>query len=425
MPIPRSSLTIVLGLLLAARSPVAQVPSAPDTLTLDALYEQVRRTNPSLPAADASARAVRARAASAGVLADPQLQVGWMNYMLPSLAPMPTLGMTQLQVMQMIPVAGQLGIARDVADAKASAMGSRADAAWWEVRMRAAELFHMLYQTEGRLGVMRETLQLLADIRRSAEAMYRVGDGRQTDVLRAQVEIARMAEDTLTMHAEAEGIRARLNALLDRHPDSPVGAPRLVAVPHGPPTVERLVARAAESRPMIAAAAAETEAAERMSVLARRELYPDLQLGVQFGQREGERMGSLMIGASLPLFARRRQYREREAADAMRAMAAAEETMVRAETFGAIGVARAELERARRLQLLYRTTILPQAEATVASARAAYRGGQVDFMTLLESQMAVNAFRQELLTLQADEGRAWAELEMLVGTELTREGSTP
>jgi outer membrane protein TolC len=62
--------------------------------------------------------------------------------------------------------------------------------------------------------------------------------------------------------------------------------------------------------------------------------------------------------------------------------------------------------------------VLPQAEATVASALSAYRVGQVDFMTLLDDRMTVNKYREELATLEADEGKAWAELEMLTGHEL-------
>ena len=37
-------------------------------------------------------------------------------------------------------------------------------------------------------------------------------------------------------------------------------------------------------------------------------------------------------------------------------------------------------------------------------------------MTLLESQMALIAARQELVRLDAETGKAWAELEMLTAT---------
>jgi hypothetical protein len=39
-------------------------------------------------------------------------------------------------------------------------------------------------------------------------------------------------------------------------------------------------------------------------------------------------------------------------------------------------------------------------------------------MTLLDDRMSVNTYRQELSTLEADEGKAWAELEMLTGRAL-------
>jgi outer membrane protein, heavy metal efflux system len=108
----------------------------------------------------------------------------------------------------------------------------------------------------------------------------------------------------------------------------------------------------------------------------------------------------------------------REEAAAMKQMAEADLAAMRAETRGKIGEAYANLRRARNLAQLYRTTVLPQAEATVASALSAYRVGQVDFMTLLDDRMTVNKYLKELYGLDADQGKAWAELEMLIGHEL-------
>ena len=76
------------------------------------------------------------------------------------------------------------------------------------------------------------------------------------------------------------------------------------------------------------------------------------------------------------------------------------------------------LERARNLAALYTSTIIPQAEAAIASALAAYRVGNVDFMTLLDGRMTLNKYKQELSGLEAEQGKAWAELEMLLGRSL-------
>jgi outer membrane protein TolC len=224
---------------------------------------------------------------------------------------------------------------------------------------------------------------------------------------------------------------ARLNALLNRDVVATIGTPVLPVFPDSLPLQTWLDSIASANRPMIRAGLEDVKAADATAALARKELIPDLQLGLQYGNgsssmtdaagmtsTKSERMGSLMIGVSLPIFARDRQFQMRTEADAMKAMALADVAGMRAETRGKIGEAYADLNRARSLGRLYRTTVLPQAEATVTSALSAYRVGKVDFMTLLDDRMTVNKYRQELATLEADEGKAWAELEMLTGREL-------
>jgi cobalt-zinc-cadmium efflux system outer membrane protein len=416
---------IAVAPLAAQRSAAPGVAATSDSsapLALGAVYRELARASPRIAAARALARAADARVASAGLPPDPQLQFGFMNYSLPGLRPMPVTGMTQLSLMQMLPVAGQLGLASRAAAARAGAARERADDAAWDVRAQGAMAFYDLYRVDRSLAVARATLRLLRDIEGTAQAMYRVGEGRQADVLRAQVEIARMTEDTLRMQAMREASAATLNALLDRDANATVPPPRLPAFPARVPTLDSIVALGAAERPMVQAAARELDAASAGERLARREIWPDLAVGLQYGQRRGdmgtERMGSLMLGASIPIFAKARQLRMREEAAAMRQMAAADLAAMRADTRGRIATAYADLQRARRLQTLYRGTVLPQAEATVASAMSAYRVGGVDFMTLLDDQMTVNRYRQELAALEADEGTAWAELEMLVGRSL-------
>lgn len=421
--------------LASARTAAAQAPSEAsrqDRVLLGDLYAQVRRINPRSAAARSLTLAAEARVAGATRPPDPQFQLGFMNYTVPGLAPMPTLGMTQLQLMQMLPFAGKLGLSGRRAGAQASATAARAEDVGWDVRTQTAMAFYDLYATDRGLDIARQTLRLLQDIARTAEAMYRVGEGRQTDVLRANVEIAKMAQDTLRMQAMREAMVARLNALLDRGAELAVGAPVLPLFPDSLPSRPSLEAIASGDRPMIRAGIEEVNAADASARLARKEIFPDLVVGVQYGQRGKtgemgtgtERMGSLMFGASVPVFARARQLKMREEAAAMKQMAQADLAAMRADTRGKIGEAYAALTRARSLAQLYRTTVLPQAEATVSSALAAYRVGSVDFMTLLDDRMSVNTYRQELSTLEADEGKAWAELEMLTGRVLIDANAT-
>lgn len=103
----------------------------------------------------------------------------------------------------------------------------------------------------------------------------------------------------------------------------------------------------------------------------------------------------------------------------MRAMALSELAAIRAETRARVAELHADFKRARNLRALYLTAVLPQAQAAVTSALASYRVGTVNLMTLLDNQMTVNRYQQELFVLDAELGKTVAELEMLVGRVLS------
>ena len=428
---------LLAGMLAAAGSPGrshAQAPVPP--LSLGELYDSARGSSPGVAAARALARAARARVSTAKLPPDPEVELAFMNRELPGLAAMPGVGMTQLSVMQMLPVAGQLRLKGSIARSQATAAAERAGETEWEVRAAVAMAFYDVYAADRQIAVTREALRLLEDIRRTAESMYRVGEGRQADVLRAQVQMAREAEDTVRMAAMRDAMLARLGGLLgDVGAESQAAAaarrgrsPALPLFPESVPELDSLAQRALAGRRMLKAGEADVAAGATSRRLARREIWPDLRIGVAYARGPSlaamdepsstQRMGSLMLGASVPIFARGRQLAMREEAAAMERMAVLDLAAMRADTRARVSAAHADLVRARSLQRLYRATILPQASATVQSSLAAYRVGSVDFMTLLDSQMLVTNYRRDLVMLEAEEGKAWAELEMLLGAEL-------
>ena len=384
-------------------------------------------TSPRVRAARSAAEATTAMVAEAGTLEDPQLQLGLMNRELPSFSPMPLLGMTQLQVMQMLPVTRSLRWARSAATATARAEHERADGVLWGERARVAAAYFEVVRIDRAVGIVSETKRVMERMLTVARAMYEVGDGRQADVLRARVQVEQMAEELLRLDAERSASAARLNGLLNR----PLGAPVAPAEPSDAdapiPSVDSLAAVADARRPELWAAASRVDAATAALEVARRELWPELQVGIAYGQRRDagmtERMGSVMLGASLPVFASRRQLAARREGEAMLAMAQADRQAMRAETRAELEEMLAELRKVQRLQLLYRESILPQAAAAVESSLSAYRAGDLPFMSLAESQVALNGFRLELASLQSDEGRLWAALEALVATALDAPGA--
>ncbi|MDE3217701.1 MAG: TolC family protein, partial [Gemmatimonadota bacterium] len=328
--------------------------------------------------------------------------------------------------MQMIPLPGKLGLAGAAARAHAQAASARADGAAWSARLDLATTFYDLFRIDAQLGVARRTIALLGDIEQTADALYRVGQASQPDVLRAQVELARMAEDTLRMVAMRSGTAAEFNAALDLSADSTPGTPVLPAFPADVPAEDSLLALALAHRPSVRAGQSELTAANEGQKLAARNVWPDLAVGVQLGRQPGgsTTMGSLMLGASIPVFVHSRQDADVQAAAAMARMSAADLRATEASTRAQVLGAYADLLRARRLIALYRHTVLPEAEAAATSALASYRVGHVDFLTVLDDRLTVDQYERALYQLEADEGTAWARLEALVARPLINANSS-
>ena len=427
--------TVRLALLVLLPFGAVSLPSAAraqtgsNSLSLSTIYRRIDAGTPRIVAANAAARAAEARIAPSRRPPDPMLQFALMNRRLPGLGLDDVLGMNQIQLVQMIPVAGKLGLAAGVERARASAANDRAAEVRLEERERAAMAVFELYEADRSLEVAQEARGLLRDLVRTTSTMYAVGEGSQPDVLRAQVELARMSEDLVRMSAMRVSASARLNAVLDSSPEAALGTPVLPVYPASLPSRDSLQRLALAHRPMLAAGVANVHAAEVSERLAGREIWPDLEVGIQYGWRpmEGgtDRMASLMLGVRLPIWAGSRQMAMRRETRDMRDMAAADLACMAADTRSRVAELDADARRARDLLQLYRTTVLPQADATVASALAAYRVGGVDFMTLLDARMDLTRYRQETIRLEAELGRSLASLEMLTGADLMGDGGSP
>ncbi len=399
---------------------MAQNTMPADTLRLAEAVSQALEANPMLRAARLKADAAQERVPQAGALPDPQLSFGLMNRMVKSLgSTMDPMTMNQVQVTQMLPWPGMLGFAQQRARRLARADQLDADEARLMLVARVKGVYYELAYMDRALVLMRASRDLLRDFVQVSQTMYAVGTGLQQDVLQAQVGVARMSEEITAMVQERVAMAGRLNALLGREATTPVGA--LELPPPGPelPSVDSLMALANANRPKLRAARERVLAAEAGYRAARRELYPEVMVGISYGQRPAfDDMATLMVGFRVPIWAGRRQLPMRREMQAMQAMAEAEARDLYNETFAELVEMRAEAEKSLALARLYATSIVPQARASVEAALAAYRVGKVDYMSLVENQMTANRYETESVRLIAAYHKAVAEIAVLVGAEI-------
>ncbi len=397
-----------------------------DTFDLARAVLIARAANPRIAAAWAEAAAAGARIRPAGTLPDPRLGFGLTNRMLPRLGTADPMTMNEVSLTQMVPVNGSLGLQRRVARADSARTGWEWRAAILSVEREVRARYWDLYHTDRALEIMDRTLGVLRDLASISSTMYTVGQTVQSDVVRSQVAVTRMQQEIIEMRLMRFSAAAAFNALLARAGDAPV---ILVSDPHAEhgapvraldlpalPSLDSLQALADSGNPELAAATATVRSRQAGETLARRMLVPDVEVGVSWGQRpQYEDMLSLMVGVSVPVFARSRQLRMRDEAGAMRTAAEEMLRMRRLEVQSMLATAVAEAQTARTQVELYRGSLLPQAVASYEAALAAYRVGRVDFPTALDAQMALLEYQHALHRYEAMFGTAIAEIDRLLG----------
>ena len=158
--------------------------------------------------------------------------------------------------------------------------------------------------------------EILEDFAKIAETRYSVGEGIQQDVLKAHVEVSKMVDDLIMLGQRKRALEAKLNALLDRPPDSTVGKPEEVIVRKFPYTVEELQKVALEMNPTLKGMKKMIEAKEKAYALAKREYYPDFGVRFAYGQRDNgpemKRRDMLtgMVEVNIPIFYKSKQDRK-------------------------------------------------------------------------------------------------------------------
>jgi outer membrane protein TolC len=394
--------------------------AAPDDLVQEALT-----ANPEIKASQARWEMFTAKARQAGSLDDPMLMFGIDSGLVrdPSNFRADPATAKVVGISQMIPFYGKRALAREAAT-------HEAEANRWEVEERKLELaamvketWYQLYLTDRSLEVLERSIATLDDLVRFTESMYSVGQGRQADVLRSQVERSKMEEMRLTLRQQRRSLEAGLNTLLFRPTSTTVPTIEKVELTALTLDAAELEKQAEEKRPLLQALTARIDKARAERTLADREFYPDFTLNLEYMQREpamedpGYDMYNASISFNLPVQRARRHAMVAESEAAQR-MAAEELNMTRNSIRQAIADLLAQLERDRQMASLYREGILPQAGATLESSLAAYRAGKGEFMQVLDSRMALFNVERDYYKAVAEHQMELARLEATVGVPL-------
>ena len=378
----------MLALLLAvAVSAAAPAPLASDP-QVSALVTEALANSPDIGRADAAARAEVARAPQVGSLPDPTLTLGIQNDGFNGLQ-IGTMETSYWQVMltQPVPWPGKLSARASAARAQASVAGAETARLRLATTAEVERAYVDLLVVRGQLTLLAKLEVLWAEAEAMARTRYEVGQGAQSDLLRAQLERTRLKQRRAALEGEE---RTRLQALnrLRVHPlDEPVPTPRPLASFSDPVllTAEEAVADAERRSPDLAISALAVVTADRRVDSAKKEWFPDLAVTAGVMPRgQIEPMWTVQLGITLPVWGATRQARGVEESQARREAELHGEESVRQLVRLRAHERRTLMSAALQTLDIYRGGILVQSDAAVRSTLAQYQVGKVTFPSVLE-----------------------------------------
>jgi outer membrane protein, heavy metal efflux system len=401
-----------LAALLLAAAPPVRTDALVESFVSDALQRR-----PEIAAGLSLVDAEQQRIPQASALPDPVLSLGLQNdsFTRYSVGTMET-SWYSIMATQAFPWPSKLSARSAVARVSPRI----ADAALQRVRLSVEAEVRRAYVE---LLLVRDQLELLGRIEelwKKSEALartrYSVGEGPQSDVLRAQLELTRLQQQRLSLDASERARLAALNRARGHALDDAVATPRGLE-DLGVPLLadaQSALSDAEDRSPELRAARLSSEQAGARTQLARSERLPDFSAGLGVMPRGAlEPMWQDTVGISLPVYAAVKQNRA-VAEAASRSEAAAREAQALLDVLRLRTVQRHTLlEAALKTAALYRDVLLIQSEATVTSTLAQYGTGKVPFAAVLEALGGYLADRSASLEALAQAHRvSIAQLEL-------------
>ena len=388
----------------------AQTTAVPSPLRLaDAVrFATTRRAE--IEAARARARAGEARPAIVSALDEPMIapSVDHLPFMLDG-------ANVSFTIEQRVPLSPVLRHRRESAVADLARLHAEADRTTLDVGLDAATAFLMLHERRRTAALVEEQLALARDLVAATDARYEGAAGAQSDVLRAEVEVARLEAQLRGIAGSVGTAEAMLNASLGLEVDAPVPPLATTSVDRPlPPWSE--VKSQLRARPELAAGRADiARAAAEVEVM--RDMFrpmTTIRTGPAYTMTDG-RGWMAMVGFSLPIWRSKLRAGVAEA-QAMHRMSEAELEAMTQMVEGQAAAALSELRAAREQQTAFRDNVLPRARFALDPALAGYAAGRLPLVSVIEAIQTLWSAEAELIETDIRVDLAWTRLARAIGS---------
>jgi len=389
-----------------------------DKLNLGEMIEIALQENPELRAAQKSWEAAKAKIPQEKDFADPTFSMMFSgvpgrsaNIMEPNTS--------MYRITQMLPFPGKRDLKGKIAEKGSEIARANYEAKKLEIISKVRMAYYNLYMAYKAIEINEEKVKLRRHFLAVVQTKYSTGQVPQHDVIKAQLELAKLLNEEITLQEQKETAEAALNVLLNRRPQSPLGVPEDFELESFDYTLEDLQKLAVRNHPNLKSMTLAIDKGKTMHDLAKKNYYPNFMLMFErMSGQKGSGSWDVMLGINLPFFFKDKyDYKVKETLANIEASEASYEKMQNMVLFQVKDLL-VKLQTAQRLENLLRTTQIPLAEQGLKAAETGYIAGMVDFLNLIESEKMLFQFKLQHYRAMTNVQKLRAQLEKSVGVIL-------
>ena len=390
----------------------------------DAYLEEIKTQNPACKEANLRVAAAEAAVSAAGVLPNPNVQVGVFAQSVET-----RVGPQEysVQLSQAVPWRGKLKLREARARRQADKARAMRDMVVLEKTSAFRKTMADYFYLGKALALTRDHLELLDSLEGTVTRRYENNAASYNDLIRIQIEKDQLTDRLATQQASAQPLRAALNVLLGRPMAQSLPFPEALPRYDMPQTVsaQSLAETLAGQHPVLAKLQHQADA-DRLSVaLAAKARRPDFKFGlswIQTGdaiqpglQDSGKDPILLSVGLDLPVW-RKKNRALVESATASLQATEQQRTAVQEDLTAHLQTTLFQLDDARRKMALYRDQVIPKAEESLNVMIGAFETGASTYLELIDAEKSLLEFRLALSQAQANCVKAIAAIEAATGT---------
>ena len=394
---------------------------------LNELITEAINVSPKIKMLKAKLGAASSRIEQGTNLPDPMLTFGLMNM------PTNSFSFTQepmtgklIGLSQAIPYPGGLSAAADVKSVDTLIVREEIQNVKNEIKKDISNLYYDLQFVREEQKLNNERIQLLHQILEVVKIKYEIGTASMQNIIKVEVELTRVTDKIEVLNGKENSLLAEINSILLRKENQSVDSKNSSNYELNPIDFEPLLNSAMNNQPNLNAIKFSEQKANLMEEQAEYEFYPNFNLGVQYSQRDNNKLTgmdykdflSVVAGISLPInYGGKKTAKVNEAKYLQSLYQEAYQSSIQ-ELSGSISVIQTKISELLARNKLNSNRLLPLAEQSLNVSLADFQVGKIDFVNVLNAEKEILNVKTDLIKIETDYKKNIVMLEYLVGSDL-------